>query len=496
MKTLGGLILKNSAANIIRGSASAVVAIALPHFLTHTLDPDRFAAWALMLQIAAYAGYLDFGLQTAIARFVAQSTAVEQWERREQLIATAFSLLIGAAGVAAIVIGVVIWKIPVLFHGVPPALSIELIKAASIVALASCLQLPLSTYTAILIGLHRNELPAIVIGSTRLIGGLAVILISTHTHSLILLGSCIAIANLAGGLVQLAIVRHILPDLRITLRKSTSSVAREILHYCFGLTIFSVGMLLVSGLDLTIVGHFRFEDVGFYSVAGMLVTFFAGVNGSVMSALITPLAALHARHDFDSIRSLVIRVTKLNVFVNCLFVVFAFLIGYPVLKLWVGASYAHRSIHILELLALAQAIRLIGGVYSAMLIATGQQNKGIQNGIAEAISNLIASLIGAALFGGIGVAWGTLIGAVVGTGWVLLYTMPSATEILFTASQFLAQAVYRPFVSTLPLVILICLPIGSIPLRALSVVVAFIATLALAIKLEVIPNKMGMGTAS
>jgi O-antigen/teichoic acid export membrane protein len=430
---VGSLILKNSAANIVRGSATALVALALPYFLTHTLEPSRFAAWSLMLQIAAYAGYLDFGLQTAIARFIAQATEMQEWVRRDRLIATALNFLIFAACLAAVVIGIVIWNIPSLFPGIPPLMTRELTQACCIVTLASCLLLPLSTYTGILIGLHRNELPALAIGGSRLLGALAVIVASRYTHSLVVLGTCIAIANFAGGIIQLVIVRRLLPDISFNPTHASQKLAHELLHYCLGLTIYAVGMLLVSGLDVTIVGHFRFREVGAYSIAGMLVTFFAGLNTSVISALITPIAALHSRNEHQRIRDLVIQVTRLNVFVNSLFVVMVYLVGYSILRLWVGSGYADQSIRILKLLSLAQAIRLIGGVYSAMLIATGQQNKGIQNGIAESVSNVIASLVGGALYGGIGVAWGTLIGAVIGTSWVLLYTMPSAREILFSS---------------------------------------------------------------
>src|SRR5271170_3158047 len=108
MKNIKRTVAKNATANVVRGSATAAVAILLPHFLTHALDRDRFAAWSLMLQIAAYVGYLDFGLQTAVARFVAQATELEQWHRRKQLIITARTLLSGAALLGAVVIGAVI----------------------------------------------------------------------------------------------------------------------------------------------------------------------------------------------------------------------------------------------------------------------------------------------------------------------------------------------------------------------------------------------------
>ena len=74
MMRVRATVIKNALANVMRGGATAVVSLVLPHFLVRSLDRDRFAAWSLMLQIAAYASYLDFGLQTAVARYVAHFT--------------------------------------------------------------------------------------------------------------------------------------------------------------------------------------------------------------------------------------------------------------------------------------------------------------------------------------------------------------------------------------------------------------------------------------
>src|SRR5580698_1442651 len=108
MKRLRATLIKNAAFNILRGCAAALAALALPHFLTRSLDTQRFAAWSLMLQIAAYASFLDFGLQTAIARFIAQAIELEQNDRRDRVVETAFVLLAFAGALAFAITGGVI----------------------------------------------------------------------------------------------------------------------------------------------------------------------------------------------------------------------------------------------------------------------------------------------------------------------------------------------------------------------------------------------------
>jgi O-antigen/teichoic acid export membrane protein len=487
VKNVHRTVATNVTANLVRGGATAAVAVLLPHFLTHGLDRDRFAAWSLMLQIAAYVGYLDFGLQTAVARFVAQASELEQLRRREQLIGTARTLLIGAALLGTVVTGTVILNLQHLFKGIPPELIRELSIAAAIVSLGSCLLLPFSTYTGILIGLHNNGYTAIGIGGSRLLGALVVIVACRYTHSLVVLGLCLVLPNLMGGIFQWLVARNLILLGNEGLLYWDAEIAREIARYCSGLTVYAFGMLLVGGLDVSILGYFRFSEVGFYSVAGILVSFFAGLNMSLMSATIAPLAALHARNAVTSIGQLVMRITKLNVFANFVMVALVFLAGHKLLTIWVGSVYATRALPILELLAVAQALRLVVAAYSAMLIATGQQNKGIESVLAEGCTNLIASIIGGALFGGIGVAWGTLIGAVVGALVTLFYTMPRAKEVPFRFRQFLSTGVLPAVASAAPIFLLLAVPQPLLGARlGLSLVLSALS-LAAAVWLNVMP---------
>jgi O-antigen/teichoic acid export membrane protein len=487
VNSLNRTVAKNAAANLVRGGATAAVAILLPHFLTHALDRDRFAAWSLMLQIAAYIYYLDFGLQTAVARFVAQATELEQLDRREQLISTARTLLIAAAFIGAVVTGVVTLNLRHFFSGVPTALSAELSIAVAVASLGTCLLVPFSTYTAVLVGLHRNGYTAIGIGGSRIVGALAVIIACRFTHSLVWLSACLVIPNLLGGVSQWLFARSLIPLGQKGLFYLDLPMAREIGRYCSGLTVYSFGMLLVGGLDVTVVGYFRFSEVGFYSVAGMLISFFAGLNVSLMTATIAPLATLHARNAVTDIQQMVMRITKLNVFANFVMVALVFLLGHRVLILWVGSDYAVHALPILELLAGAQAVRLIVAAYSSMLIATGQQNKGIQSVFAEGFTNLIASIIGGALYGGIGVAWGTLIGAVGGALCTLLYTMPRAKEVPFQVQPFLSGSVVPAVMSAAPIFVLLAVPHHLLELRVVLSLFLAILSVVVAVYLKVMP---------
>jgi O-antigen/teichoic acid export membrane protein len=454
MKGLSFTVTKNGLANLVRGGATAAVAILLPRFLVRSLDSRHFAAWALILQIAAYASYLDFGLQTAIARFVAQAIELEQTERQAKLVSTTLILLSVAALIGFSAIAIITWQLPHLFGGVPAGILPEFRSGALLLSLSACLLLPLSAYTGVLIGMNRNEIPAMAIGASRLAGAFAVIFASRYTQSLSVLALCFGAPNLLGGLVQMLAVHRLMISGRARLQHVNGAIGAEVLRFCGGLSVWSFSMLLVTGLDVTIVGHFQFSGVGSYSIASMLIVFFAGLNNAVLSALMAPVAALHARGGSGRIRQIVFVATRITLFANLCLTAAIFLWGGSALRLWVGPTYAESALPILKVLALAQTLRMMFAPYSVMLVSVGEQFKGAGPAICEALVNLFASIVGMIVLGPIGVAWGTLLGAFFGLLCILVRTMPSVTGVRIVPGDFLSNAVVPGVIPCLPLAML------------------------------------------
>jgi O-antigen/teichoic acid export membrane protein len=104
--------------------------------------------------------------------------------------------------------------------------------------------------------------------------------------------------------------------------------------------------------------------------------------------------------------------------------------------------------------------------YSVALIGTGQQRLVILAPIMEGVTNLIASVVLGYLLGAIGVAYGTLCGAVVGVLANMFYSMPRTTAIRFDMREYLRDGLLRPITFTLPLLLCVAalqlLKVGSV----------------------------------
>src|SRR5882724_4504891 len=116
------IISRNVVASLVRVVVVSLVALVLPAYLTHHLPVDTYAAWVLILQLAAYVSYLDLGIQTAVSKFVAEFDAKgdHAGAGRHASAGLALMLLAGMLGVCLTL--VLAWQVPQLFHTMPASL--------------------------------------------------------------------------------------------------------------------------------------------------------------------------------------------------------------------------------------------------------------------------------------------------------------------------------------------------------------------------------------
>jgi O-antigen/teichoic acid export membrane protein len=449
------VLLKNVASNVVRGSAAAIVAVFLPPFLTRLMAPDAFGAWSLVLQLSAFVGYLDFGIQTAIGRFIAHTGESGDTEQRDRIVNTSLAVL-AAAGALGVLgsVGLAI-LMPHVFRQVPQLLLADSRWALILVGSSLAVGLPCSLFNGIFVGLQRYEVPAAVIGGSRIIGAVFLVIIVKHSGSLAQMGAAVAAVNLASYGLQYLLYRKIAPRVRFSSQLVSRKAGRELFDYCLSLSVWSLGMLLVSGLDVALVGHFEFEKVAYYSVAATLIVFLAGVQNALFNVMIPSTAVMQARGNSVQLGRVMITATRYGSFILLLMGLPLILAAKGILNVWIGPRYAEQGARILELLTAANIIRLSAIPYAMTLIGTGQQRLVIITPLLEGVSNLVASVVCGFFLGAVGVALGTLFGAAVGIASNFIYNMRRTLEVEFRIGDYVRNGLLRPLVCTVPVVAIV-----------------------------------------
>ena len=454
MKSVNLTIAKNSLANVLRGGASAILVLALPPFLIHLMDHERFAAWALILQVAAYVNFLDFGLQFAVGRFFARDLEKGTVEDQNRTLSTAFYILAGAGASAYLLISLSTVFLPVLFPGASPQILREMHFGILSLAAFYALNLPLSTFTGALVGLQRNEYTAFAAGGTKLLGGLSVVLAARYSHSLVLLATLMGGWQLLAGILQYCAAIHLLPAISISTSFFSKSVAREIIHYCSYMSVWLLGGFLVNGLDLVFVSHFDFNSTGYYAIATNLNNFVALLNGSIFNAMLPAIAVMHARKQFREIGQMVLKTTRYGVYGLVVACLPFFLVGRPLLRLWVGAQYADNTFPILVVLLCSCIVRWSGNPYAVAMMGTSQHRHNAVGTMIEGCVNVVVSLWSAHTFGAIGVAYGTLVGSFAGLLCHIYYNIPRTNEIQMSIKDYSLAGLFWPAMRVAPLALL------------------------------------------
>jgi len=418
------------------------------------MTPASYAIWVLVLQTAAYSSYLNFGLQTAVGRYVAYANEKKDIELRDAVFSTALAGLCFAALASLVCLLVVVLAAPVIFPSVPSLLIPQMRLALLIVGFSMTIELPASGWNGVFIGLARYEIPAIIVGGARLLAALGLIGAALAGRSLVFMAAIIAAMNLLSYFTLYLALRSVAPDIRFQRALITRSTAGDLYNYCFGLTVMSFAMLLITGLDLVLVGRFEFAVVTPYSVSNSVVAVIAGLLGAVISVILPHAASLHAREQPDEMGKLVVYSTRLSVLLLILTGMPILIYARPILRLWIGPQYVFSGVPLLTTLIVANVVRLIGLPYATILVAAGQQNYIKISPLSEGISNFVASIVLGTILGGIGVALGTLLGSFVSLGTHFFYSMVRTRgAIALSRRALVVSGVLFPILSTSPLLV-------------------------------------------
>lgn len=456
------MLLKNAFANVVRGGASALVALLLPPFLTGLLPSTAYGTWVLVLQISTYVSFFDFGIQTAVGRYVAYAREKNDIDQCNRIVSTSFVMLIASSCLAILSVIILAWQISSLFPGMPLVLQSDARWTLLIVGVSLGVGLPFSVFSGIFIGLQRNEIPAIIVGGTKLIGGVLVVWVAYLSQNILLMGVAISISFLLSYIIHFVVYRKLVLDIQLAFANVSRLAFYELINYCLGLTIWAFGMLLVNGIDMAVVGYFDYSAVAYYATAAGLITFLNGVQAAIFTALTSVVALLDARNDKQALGKLLITSTRYGLLILLLIGLPLIFFAQELITFWIGSNYAVNSYTILQVLVIANIIRSSLIPYSILLLGTGQQRLLVISPFAEGFSNLFVSIIAGYFLGPIGVALGTLFGAIVLWFFCLFYNMPRTSKIPFDRSTYLLEATLQPLVfSIFPLAAFLLIQYGE-----------------------------------
>jgi O-antigen/teichoic acid export membrane protein len=450
-------ILKGSASNVARVLLSFVVAFVLPPLLVHRMPPAEYGAWVLILQCSGYMNLLDLGLQTAVGKFVAEHDALEDRKSSSHLLSSSFAVLCVTGLVGGLVVVTIALRAPTLFHQMPAYLVGDFRIGLLAVGLSTAIALPFGAFLGVFTGLQRYGFPTGLAIASKILSSVTLAVLLLNHGTLLQLVWAIALFNVATALAQFAGWKRYARD-RVDFgwHLVTRVASSRLMKYGGTLSLWSLAGLLISGLDIIIVGHFDFSNTGYYGIAASATNVMLMIVAGIFNPLLPAVSSLQAGQAHERIAWLTIESTRYCALLLCLFGLPLAFGAYPLLRLWVGHTYAIHCALFLDVLVLGNAIRQLGFPYSLVVMATGKQHLATFAGLAEAFVNVSVSLYLVQKIGAIGVAIGTVAGAFVGIALHLTVSMQyTRPAIPMSRRKFVMQGLTRPLLCLIPSLCLI-----------------------------------------
>ncbi len=450
-------LVKNAFANICRGGATAFVALVLPPFLSRILSKEAYGTWLLVLQLSTYISFLDFGIQTAVGRYVAHHNQLGETKERDELVSTALAILLCLAGFAMFAIVILSWQLPNFFKDMPVALHQDAQLALLFVGISLAVALPFSVFGGIFVGLQRYDIPAWIIGLSRLAGGLFVVIMAITSHSIVMMAIVTGMTNIGSGLCQLLAYKRMASGIQFSVSRVSRATGLNITSYCLSLSVWTIGMILVSGLDTLIIGYFDYKSVVYYSLSASLTSFITSIHSSIFGVIMPKAAEIGAKEDSEALGTLLTSTTRYGVIILVVTSLPLLLGAKGLLTLWVGVDYANNTTLLVQMMVIGNFIRYIGAPYATIALAIGEQKQIVLSPVIEGLVNVIISIICTSHYGVIGVTIGTVFGAIVSVVMHFIYNLPRTPTIEVKDWKYLMRAIFRPLLSFIPPILFWCI---------------------------------------
>jgi O-antigen/teichoic acid export membrane protein len=443
--------VSNVMASLLRVAAVSLVALILPAYLIHRLPVQTYAAWVLIIQMGAYVSYLDLGIQVAVSKFVAEYDARND-HLGAGLHASAGFALMAIAGTVGLGLSLFLaWRVPTLFAAMPADLFHDVRISVVLVGSSLSFGLVCAVYSAVFLGLQRYWIPTTITIINRIAFAAVVIATVALRGNLAAMGIAVAGVNVFSGLAQLFAWRRKAAHIPVSLLLVQSRILKSVAGFCSLQSIWTMAMLCVSGLDLTIVGHYDYLQTAYYSIATLPTSFTLMILSAMLNPLLPASSAMSTQRSPAQMGALLVKTTRYATLVLLLTALPLIVCGLPILRLWIGSAYALHTIGYLRMLVFANVIRNLCAPYATMIVATNRQGAAVVTALSEAIVNLGSSLYLASRYGAIGVALGTVFGSFVSVSLHFAITMHFTSQTLAISRRTLfLKGLVRPSIVVIP----------------------------------------------
>jgi len=421
MSAKAKILAKGSVLRMIEFFAIAFVTLAMTPFIIHSLGDAMFGLWTFIGSFLGYYGLMDFGLNSAIQRFLSRAIGSSNNGEANKIINTALALFTILGLLTLFFSFIVAFGLPLLIKNI---IEVNLFRTIILIlGMNFAIGFPLRVFSGILFANIRYDLSTAVELVKLAVRTLLIIIFLKNECGIISLAVITFVIDIIGYVSKYFIVRHLYQYLVFSRKLIDRSLVKPLFGYSVYTFISQIADQLRFNIDNLVITMFiGLSSVTLYSIASRLVGYFMQFMMSAIGMLAPLFSQYEASGNYDSIRDKFIFTTKISGYLSIMVGGTLIIFGKAFIQRWVGIEYTNAYPILLILvipiiLALMQSpsIQLLYGISKHRFFA-------ISNSV-EGVANLVLSLILVRKYGLIGVALGTAIPMVI----IKLFVQPVYT---------------------------------------------------------------------
>lgn len=411
------MLRKKIIINVFSNWTNFIVLIGIAFFvspiLVQNLGNENYGIWTLIVSLTGYFTVLDFGVNTAIVRFISMYVAQKNTEKANEIYSTSFVFFFGVSVVLIIITAIFAAFFKKIFN-ITSFSNTYLYFIFFVVGADLALGLLFSVLSGTLTALQEFVKINIISISISIVKNIILVIMLLSGYKLMTLAIVHISVNTSRYFIQHIIIRKNYGFLHFQLKSCKASTLKQIYDYSIYSFIISIALKLLFYTDSIVIGSLiSVSMVVFFAIPSMIFDYITKFLWAMIGVLIPVISSNEALNEIDTNRNLYIIGTKYTL-AMCLPILFVlFTVGDDFITLWMGNEYGLRSEMVLRILLSSHVFFFSQLIAHAILKGISRHKFLAYFLIFEAVANLAISLLLARPYGIEGVAVGTAIPMVV-----------------------------------------------------------------------------------
>ncbi len=448
-------VAANILANWLGYGVTLAVGFFLAPLLVHRLGDVGYGVWALSLQVGACISILDLGVRVAVGRYLTHHQVRQEREELDTVLTVALTLLSALGALCLLVTAVVVWQLPALVHRIPVQVLPEARWTVFLIGMQVAISFPGALFSGAMAAISRYDLLNARAIATAVLRGLLTWAALAAGYGLLGVASVWLAVNAAGHVIEYFLARGVYSGFRFMIPPGRFvPVCRTLFSFSVFAFLLSLSSRLLLWSDNLVIGIMLGPAaVTFFAIAASLIDYVRTILQSATSVFVPLATALDASDDRTGLQRLYARGSRLTLLLILAPVLAFFIVGKPFITLWVGTRYADLSSVVLTVLSVPVLFAPLQATCNQILYGMNRHRLYSLMAVGEALAHVTLCILLARHMGVIGVAWGTLIPALVVEG--ILLPVYTAGQVGVSVLRVYWESLLRPLLASAPYVVML-----------------------------------------